>query len=198
VDWGQFTINFFLVVEPGVLDGAPAFRIAAARVPASSELALQNRIAATSPNVTVLRLRAVLEKVVSVLEQVGFGVRLLGGFTVLAGIAILGGAISAQAVRRGREVALYKTIGMTRVQVVVVFAVEYGLVGLIAATIGSVGGVALAFGVTRFGMEIDWAWAPGAILLAMILTVFLSIIAGLVASMRALAVRPLAVLRQGE
>ena len=198
VDWGQFTINFFLVVEPGVLEGAPRFRIAAARLPTDAEVALQDRLAAAYPNVTMLRLREVLDKVMDVLEQVGLGVRLLGGFTVLAGIAILGGAISAQAVRRGREVALYKTLGMTRLQVAVVFAVEHALVGLVAGIIGTVGAVALAFAVTRFGMELDWAWTPDTLAVAVAATVLLSVAAGLAASLRALSVRPLAVLRRVE
>lgn len=198
VDWGRFTINFFLVVEPGVLEGAPGFRIAAARIPATAELPLQDRLAAEFPNVTMLRLREVLEKVVAILEQVGAGVRLLGGFSVLAGIAILGGAVSAQAVRRGREAALYKTLGMTRAQVAAVSAVEHALVGLVAGTVGAVGGAVLAFAVTRYGMEIDWAWQPQAILSGVAATVALSVAAGLAASARALAVRPLAVLRRSE
>ena len=123
--------------------------------------------------------------------------RLLGAFTVLAGIAILAGAVSAGAVRRGRQVALYKTLGMTRAQVVAVFAVEYALVGLVAGVIGTVGGVVLAWLVTRFGFEIAWAWSPGVYATAVATTVVLSVVAGLAASARALAVRPLAVLRQG-
>jgi putative ABC transport system permease protein len=146
----------------------------------------------------MLRLRELLEKVVAILEQVGLGVRLLGAFTVLAGIAILGGAVSATAVRRARQVALYKTLGMTRVQVVAAFAVEYALVGLVAGAIGTVGGVALAWAVTRLGLEIAWAWRPAVYLLAVAAAVLLAVVAGLAASARALAVRPLAVLRQGD
>jgi putative ABC transport system permease protein len=198
VEWARFSINFFLVVEPGVLDEAPRFRMATARIPEAAEGLVQDRLAASYPNVTILRLRQVLEKVVGTLEQVGFGVRLLGAFTVLAGIAILAGAVSAGAVRRGREVALYKTLGMTRGQVAAVFAVEYALVGLLAGFIGTAGGIALSWAVTRFGFEIAWAWAPGAYLFALGMTVALSVIAGLAASARALAVRPLAVLRQGD
>jgi putative ABC transport system permease protein len=198
VEWERFSINFFLVVEPGVLDEAPRYRIAAARLPEAAEGPVQDRLAAAFPNVTIIRLRQVLEKVVGILEQVGFGVRLLGAFTVLAGIAILAGAVSAGAVRRGREVALYKTLGMTRAQVGAVFAVEYALVGLVAGAIGTVGGVALAWAVTRFGFEIAWAWTPGVYLAALWMTVVMSVTAGLAASTRALAVRPLAVLRQGE
>jgi len=198
VEWQRFSINFFLVVEPGVLDEAPRFRLASARLPREVEGRVQDRLAAAYPNVTVLRLREILEKVIAVLEQVGVGVRLLGAFTVLAGVAILAGAVSAGAVRRGREVALYKTLGMTRVQVAATFAVEYALVGLVAGTIGAAGGVAMALLITRLGFEIAWAWTPGSYLAAVAATVALAVVAGLAASLRALAVRPLAVLRQSE
>jgi putative ABC transport system permease protein len=181
-----------------VLDEAPRFRIASARLAEDAEMPVQDRLAAAYPNVTMLRIREVLEKVVAILAQVGLGVRLLGAFTVLAGIAILAGAVSAGAVRRGRQVALYKTLGMTRAQVMVVFAVEYAMVGLVAGAIGTVGGVALAWMVTRFGFEIAWAWTPASYAAAVGTAVALSVVAGLAASARALAVRPLAVLRHGE
>jgi putative ABC transport system permease protein len=198
VEWERFSINFFLVVEPGVLDEAPRFRIATARLAPAAELPVQNQLAASYPNVTVLRIRDLLEKIVTVLEQVGFGVRFLGAFTVLAGIVILAGAISAGAVRRGRQVALYKTLGMTRAQVVSVFAVEYALIGLVAGLLGTAGGVALAVAVIRFGFEIAWKWAPTVYAASVAATVGLSVVAGLAASTRALAVRPLAILRQGD
>jgi putative ABC transport system permease protein len=197
VDWDRFTINFFLVVEPGVLDNAPRYRIATARLVPADELPVQDRLAADFPNVTMLRIRELLEKIVAVLEQVGFGVRFLGAFTVLAGIAILAGAISAGAVRRGHQVALYKTLGMTRVQVALVFAVEYALVGLVAGLLGTFGAMVLAFAIVRYGLELSWMWTPSAYVVASLSTVILSVIAGLAASTRALAVRPLAVLRQG-
>jgi putative ABC transport system permease protein len=198
VEWDRFTINFFLVVEPGVLDDAPRYRIATARLAPADELPVQDRLAADFPNVTMLRIRELLQKIVAVLEQVGFGVRFLGAFTVLAGIAILAGAISAGEVRRGHQVALYKTLGMTRAQVALVFAVEYALIGLVAGLLGTGGGVVLAFAVVRFGFEIAWTWLPAAYVAAATVTVVLSVVAGLAASTRALAVRPLAVLRQGE
>jgi putative ABC transport system permease protein len=198
VEWERFSINFFLVVEPGVLDAAPRFRIAAARLAEAAEMPVQDRLAATYPNVTVLRIREVLDTIVAVLQQLGFGVRLLGAFAVLAGVAILAGSVSASVVRRGRQVALYKTLGMTRAQVVAVFAVEYALVGLVAGLIGTFGGVVLAWLVTRFGFEIAWSWSPGVYAAAVSSTVLLSVGAGLAASVRALAARPLTILRHAD
>ncbi len=198
VDWSTFGINFFLVVEPGVLDRAPQFRIAAAQLPPGGEIALQDRIAAAFPNVTVLRVREILEKVVTTLRRISDGVRFVGGFTILAGMAILGGAVSAGAVRRRREVALLKTLGTTRAGVVAVYALEYALVGLIAGTIGCAGGAVLAREVLVRGMDVAFSFAPlelawhlGAALGA---TVLLTVIAGLAASVRALQSRPADVL----
>ena len=198
VEWESFSINFFLVVEPGVLDRAPRFRIAAARLDQPAEQPLQNELAARFPNVTLLRVREVLEKVTGILEQLGNGIRFLGAFTVFAGIAILAGAVSAGAVRRGRQVALFKTLGMTRAQVIAVFAVEYALIGLVAGVLGTVGAGVMAWAVIRFGFQIPWAWHPGALVGALAVTVLLSVVAGLSASARALSVRPQTVLRQGE
>jgi len=55
-----------------------------------------------------------LDKVASMLGRLALGVRLLGSLTVLAGLAILAGAVSAGSIRRGAEVALLKTLGVTR------------------------------------------------------------------------------------
>jgi len=195
VEWQRFSLNFFLVVEPGVLEEAPRFRVASARLDDAVERQVQDRLAAAYPNVTLLRLREALDKVVAILEQVGLGVRLLGSFSVLAGIAILAGSVSAGTVRRAREVALYKAIGMTRSQVAATLALEYALVGLVSGVIGAAGGVLLAWNISRFGFQIAWVWRPEVYLAAVAAAVALTVIAGVGASLRALAVRPVAVLR---
>jgi putative ABC transport system permease protein len=198
VDWRTFGINFFLVAEPGVLEDAPQQRVAVARIPPGREDAAQNALAAGVPNVTMIRIREVLEKVVAVLTRVGLAVRLLGGFTVLAGVGILAGAVGATSSRRGREVALLKTLGMTRGGVMAVFSVEYALVGAVAGVIGSAGAGVLAWVVLSKGMEIPWRFDPGPYAFTMAGAVVLSVAAGLAASSRALRRRPVEVLRTAE
>lgn len=195
VDWRTFGINFFLVVEPGALEDAPQSRIAVARVPPAREQDLQDALAAKYPNVTVVRIREILERVVSVMERVGLAVRILGGFTVIAGIAILIGAVFASASRRGREVAVLKTIGLTRSGVISVFAVEYALIGLVAGTIGAVGAGFLARAVLVNGMEMPFRFSLQPFVAAIAGTVVLSVVAGVGASARALSRRPIEVLR---
>jgi len=195
VRWESFGINFFWVVEPGVLDDAPQLRIAAVRLPPGSEDGLRDELAGTYPNVTLFVIRDVLDKVVSILEKVGFGVRFVGWFTVLAAAAILAGAVAASAARRAREAAIGKVLGMTRSQVVTLFAAEYGLAGLAGGTVGALAGSILAAVVLDRAFEIPWRFDPMLVAGAILGTALLAAASGLGASVRALAERPIEALR---
>ena len=195
VNWRSFGINFSLVVEPGVLDQAPQQRFAAVRLPPGGEQRMQDLLAASYPNVTVLRIRELLQKVGKVLNRISLGVRFLGGFTVLAGIAILAGAISAGSARRSHEVALLKTLGMTRRGVASHFAVEYALIGLVAGAIGACGAAALAWGVVTRGFNLTGQLEPWPLAIGIAASAALTVAAGLAASVRALQRRPIEVLR---
>lgn len=196
VNWRTFGINFFLVVEPGVLEDAPQMRLAAFQLPRGTEQRVQDLLAAGYPNVTLLRIREILDKIIQVMARIGLGIRFLGAFTVLAGIAILAGAISAGSLRRGREVALLKTLGMTRRTVLGTFAVEYALIGLVAAVIGAAGGTLLSWGVLQRGFELTWSFQPVPFAVAIAGAILLAVAAGVAASTRALERRPIEVLRE--
>lgn len=195
VDWQTFGINFFLVVEPGVLEQAPQMRLAVAQLVRGSEQHTQDLLAASYPNVTLIRIREILDKVREVLSRISLAVRFLGGFTVLAGAAILAGAISASSARRGREVALLKTLGMTRWGVLATFAVEYALIGLVAGLIGTMAAAALSRQILVRGFEMTWQLEPVALAVFLAGSVVLAVAAGLAASARALRERPVEALR---
>ncbi len=195
VDWGTFDLNFFIVAEPAALAEAPQYRVATVRLPTGSEQGVQDRLAATFPNVTMLRIRDVLEKVGRVLDRLALGVQFLGGFTVLAGLVILSGAVSASSIRRSREIALLKTLGMVRREIALMFTIEFAVLGLLAGAVGAVGGVLLSRTVLVRGMEIGWTFQPMPVAAAVAASVLLSAGAAVLAGSRALATRPLGVLR---
>ncbi len=196
VRWESFGINFFWVVEPGALDAAPQLRIAAARLPPGGDGRLRDALSERFPNVTLFEVRELLDKVVAVLEKIGLGIRWLGLFTVGAAAAILAGAVAATAARRGRDAALAKSLGMTRAQVATLFASEYALVGLVGGLVGALAGSALAAVVLQQGFEIPWRFEPGLVAATTAGTALLATVAGLLASARALAERPIEALRR--
>ncbi len=196
VDWQSFHINFFLVVEPGALEGAPHLRIAAARLDGEpAELGLQNRLARDYPNVTLVRIRPILEKVAAVLARLAIGVRALGAFTILTGLVILAGAVGTSALRRAREAALLKVLGVTRGGVTRLFALEYALSGLVAGAIGAAGAMVLAWAFLEHMLELDGDLPPATIPLAALASALLATLSGLAASVRALRARPIETLR---
>ncbi len=194
VDWRTFGINFFLVAEPAALAQAPHVRLATFRATAGEEQRIQDRLAAGYPNVTLLPIRRVLEVVRTVLGRLAVAVRFLGGFTILAGAVTLAGAVSAGSVRRAREIALLKTLGMTRRGVASMLAVEYALLGLVAGGVGAGGGLVLARVVVVRGMELTFRPDPLALALAVAAAVALTAATGVAASAAALNRRPAAVL----
>jgi len=197
VDWRSFSVNFFLVAEPGgPLEDAPRFILGAARVPADNEQTMQNAIAEQFSNVTVLRIQPMIDRATELLGQIAIAVRLIGGFAAITGLVILAGAVASSQLRRAREAALLKTLGLTRARVATLFAVEYALAGAVAATLASLGSYVLVTLFTRNVLELTTApsWAASAI--GWLVIVALSIIAGLLASARALRSPPLAVFRE--
>jgi putative ABC transport system permease protein len=110
-------------------------------------------------------------------------------------VVILAGAVASTGVRRAHEVALLKTLGVTRRGVAGLFATEYALSGLMAGLVGGLGAFGLAWAfldqVVEVGPELPWLDLP----VAALLTALLAVLSGLAASARALRVRPIESLR---
>ncbi|HKU41247.1 MAG TPA: FtsX-like permease family protein [Polyangiales bacterium] len=196
VEWRSFAVNFFLVAEPGTLDAAPQLRLAAARVPPRAEQELQDRLAVTYPNITLLRVRELLDRAAAIVAQLSLAVRLLGGFAAVTGLIILAGAVAASQLRRAREAALLKVLGLTRIQVAGMFALEYALAGAVAGAIAAAGAYALAWAFTKGVLDLASTPSLAACGAGWAITVVLSVLAGLAASVRALQSPPIAVFRE--
>ena len=196
VQWQSFAINFFYVLEPGALDTAKGLVLASARVPPAAEAALRDRITRECPNASIVQVGQILEDVGALVGRLASGVSMLGGSCVAAGLLVLAGSASATMLRRRREIALLKVLGVTRGGVSALLAVEYGLVGAVAGLVGAGGALLLAWGFLTYVAPVDndlpWIVLPVTMLACAVATAA----GGLAAGARALAVRPIEALRQ--
>ena len=195
VEWLELGINFQVIVEPGYLESAPQMFIATARFPEGEEQTIQDAAAALYSNVTFVRVDTVLNRIAFQLQRIGWGVRFLGIFIIAAGVAVLAGTIAVESQRRARDVALFKTIGMARVEVLGLFASEYALIGLIAAIIGIGGGGFIAWGVITRGFEIPFEPSLTTFAFSLLAGMVIAVGAGMAASLGALRRKPIEVLR---
>jgi putative ABC transport system permease protein len=92
-------------------------------------------------------------------------------------------------------VALLKTLGFTRGQVLRTFAVEHLFVGATAGAIGAVAGTLLAWAVIRHVLDLPWVWSLGGPLAAAAATTAVTLVTSLLATRGALRTRPAATLQ---
>ena len=150
---------------------------------------------AAAPNVTFVRVRAIIERVGALLARLVRAVEVLGALTFAAGLAILAGAIAAQTLRRRAEIAVLKALGATGRDVRTLLGVEFAVLGGVAAAAGGAGAFLAAHLFVDRVLELDPDLFWPALLLVVLAAAAATALVGLAASQKALRARPLETLR---
>ena len=198
VDWDDSRSGgFMFVFRPGVFDQAPHGFIAFLRGPpeTAARARLQRDLAAGFPNVSVIDGLEVLATIRRILDYVTLAVSVVGGVALFSGVLILVGSVAMTRYQRRYETAIFQTLGATGRSLVLMLVVEYGLLGLLAGAVGSVGALGLTWGLSRHLLEIDWDPAPLVNLAGVVLTTLVVGGVGVAASLDALRRKPLRTLR---
>ena len=197
VEWSRLEPNFFAVFEPGTLDDAPQSFVMLVRIPDPLERAtFQRDLVLAFPNVSALDFARVQEAIDLILTRVRQAVAFLGGFSALAGVVVLVGALATSRTQRMREGALLKTLGARRRQVLEVLFSEYLALGTLATATG----LLLALGASAilvpqvFRGDYSIHWGP--VLAIWGAVTALTVVVGLAGSRGLLRRPPLPVLRE--
>ncbi|MGE0593611.1 MAG: ABC transporter permease [Vicinamibacterales bacterium] len=198
VDWRNFRAGgFMLVFRPGTFEDAPHTYMSTFRAPSAPDVRarMQSDLVASYPNVSVIDLREILDTIQGIVGTVTIAVTVVGGLVMLSGVLILVGAVSMTKFRRVYEAAILKTLGANGRLIASMLLLEYGVLGAIAGTVGSVGAVALGWAVATFALELSWEPAPLLTLGGIAGTAILVATIGVLASLDVLRHKPLATLR---
>jgi putative ABC transport system permease protein len=195
VEWGNFSTNFYMILSPGALEGAPFTYVATVRVSPQEEVPLQQAVVASFPNVSAIHIGDVLDSFVRVLDRLSLAIRAIALFCVLAGGVVMAAALAATRYRRLYESVILKALGATRGLIARAFAIEYLLLGAVAGLIGLMLGSALSWAVLRYVFNLPWSIHPRVLGIGLLLTMLLTLIVGFASTYRILGQRPLAVLR---
>ncbi len=112
------SLTYFVQVAPDQLD--------------RTSMALGARL----PQATVLNLVTYAARFMQSYRNLYILPMALAGLALLSGILLVANSVSLAMLDRRYEIGILKTIGYTRGQILTIFAVEYGLVGLLAAGVG--------------------------------------------------------------
>jgi putative ABC transport system permease protein len=127
-----------------------------------------------------------------------------GGIALFVGAFVIFNTLSITVAQRTRELATLRTLGASRRQVLRSVVLEALVLGAAASAIGMAGGVGLAKGLTAvfsaLGLELpqsDPVYAVRTFVIAAILGVGVTVVAGLFPAVRATRVPPIAAVREG-
>jgi putative ABC transport system permease protein len=195
IDWSQGRLDFVFLFSPGVLEAAPHTYAATVEVPREREAALLDQVAGGLPNVTPITIREVVERVGELLRNLRIAVAVVGGITILSGVLVLAGAVAAARRRHLYEAVVLKVLGARRSDLLRIFLIEYLGLGATAAVaagiLGTLGAAVIVIGL----MHLEWTFAPGVVILVLMLALAITLAAGFVGTWRLLGRSAAAVLR---
>jgi putative ABC transport system permease protein len=195
VEWDSFNVNFFVVANPGALDGHPATWITSFHLPEARRGTLIELVRAF-PSVTIIDVAALLDQVRSIMDQVSRTVELVFAFTFAAGLLVLFAALNASHDERHTETALLRALGAGRGQIVAGLAAEFLALGAIAGLLAAAGATLIAWLLSRFAFELPFTADPAVWLLAPPACSAVILFSGLLATRSVLNVPPVQTLRR--
>jgi len=197
VNWETMGFNYIMVFSPNSLRGAPHSLAATITMKSQkkSEGQLSRALLTAFPSISVIAVSEVVTQVTALLGQMATAIVLAGSIAILAGMAVLIGAVAASRHARAYDSVILKTLGATRWQILGSQAVEYLLLAAILALVALTMGLAAAWFVIV--QIFAFHWSPDWILVAATLGAgaVLTLGIGLLGAIPLMSVRPAQALR---
>ncbi len=200
IDWESMGFNYALVFSENAISDAPHNLAATIELPASAgdegRGELLRAMVREFPSSSVVEVKDVLTEARTILQQVGLATLAAAAVTVLAGLAVLMGAIAAARAARMHDTVVLRVLGASRKQVLLMQLAEYGLIAGLLALVALGLGSALAWVIITQLFEFDWLPAWGEVLSVLGLGLFMVLAFALGGSLPLLRAKPAQALRE--
>lgn len=190
IDWREGGLSFRLLFSPGVIEAAPQTLMGSIDVVDDTAAGVETRLGRAFPTLSFLPVGEALKQIEDILSSLANAVALVGSLAVLSGVLVLAGALTVGRKQREADAVVMKVLGATSRSVIVSFLVEYGVLGLLAAAMGAGLGVAAAWAILTFVMDIAFAPNVLTIVLVVLGAVAVTIATGVLTTRSAMSVRP--------
>lgn len=158
VNWDTMGFNYIMVFSPNALKNAPHSLAATITMDKSRDAVVQRALLAAFPSISIIAVNEIVAQVSTLLRQMSSAIIAAASVAILAGIAVLIGAIAASRQVRSYDSVIMKILGATRLQILGAHALEYLLLALVLTL------VSLAFGLSAAWYVIvrvfEFSWAP--------------------------------------
>lgn len=197
IEWETLGFNYVLVFSPNAIADAPHNLAATIEVaPETPRGGLLRRLVQAFPSTSVVETGALLKDARALLDQMATAILAAASVAVLAGLAVLFGAIAAARASRTYDNVILRVMGASRGQLLRLQLAEYGALALVLALVALVLGSLVAWLITVQMFEFDWLPDWPRVLAVLAGGVVLVIGFALAGSLPLLRARPAQVLRE--
>jgi len=200
IDWESMGFNFLLVFSRNAISDAPHNLSATIDLPAGADSEARGRLLRAlvkeMPSSSVIEVGSILDEARTILDQVSMATLAAAAVTVLAGLAVLMGAIAAARAARTYDTVMLRVLGASRRQILLLQLAEYGLIAGVLAVVALGLGSALAWVVITQLFSFDWLPDWGQVLGVLGLGVALVLTFALAGSLPLLRAKPARALRE--
>jgi putative ABC transport system permease protein len=157
IEWDTMGFNYVLVFSPNTLADAPHNLAATVDLPDGGDRGqLLRALVRSFPSSSVIEVGGVLAQARDLLRQVSLAILAAASVAVLAGIAVLLGAIAAARAARLYDNVILRVLGASGRQLLLLQLAEYSLLASVLALVALALGSAIAWLVVVQMFEFDW------------------------------------------
>ncbi len=156
VHWDSFQPNFYMIFQPGTLQGLPTTYLTSFYLAPGHDLDVV-ALSRAFPAVTILQVDALLDQLRSILAQVTLAVEYVLLFVLAAGLAVLFAGLQATLDERIRQGALLRALGAARPLLVKARRIEFGLLGAASGLLAAVGCELITLVLYRYAFDLQWS-----------------------------------------
>ncbi|MCZ4281045.1 FtsX-like permease family protein [Kiloniella laminariae] len=195
IDWGGLEINFVMVFSPGLMSRAPQTHIATVKAAPEIEDALEIAVTDRFANVSSIRVKEALQAATELLGHVALALSVIATVALLAGTLVLGGAVAAGHQRRVYDAVVLKVLGASRRALTLTFFLEFGLLGIISASVAVVIGSIASWAITVYILRLEFSLLSEVMILTPLIALVATLLCGYIGTWSALRQRPAPLLR---
>lgn len=146
VKWTTFDPNFFVVLQPGVLEEAPKTWLASAKMMDDSTKAIfQEAMFEKFPNISLVDVEKITLQVMKVIQQMSTALISMSVLSLLVAFIVLGTLVYHKVLSRRNDLGLLKILGMNNQRIQKIIVYECLGITILATIIGLISGIGLVY-----------------------------------------------------
>ncbi|TCD06355.1 FtsX-like permease family protein [Erythrobacteraceae bacterium CFH 75059] len=196
IDWDSLGFNHVLVFSPNTLRDAPHTLSATLGLnDGADRRRLLQTLVQQFPASSVIEVGEVLQQARLLLDQIGLATLAAASVAVLAGLVVLVGAMAAARAARVYDTVILRVLGADRRQILLLQALEFGILTAVLAVIALAIGAGTAWLVITQLFSFDWLPDWGTVLSVLVAGLVVVLVFATAGSLPFLRARPAQALR---